>query len=219
MSHTAAQTEWNEIKTNESLVKEKMEQYLAKQNSSTAGDPEVPEVAPVKKKRGRKKKTADVDEEECTERVTRKRKKKAPSPDVENPIAVEDEQAEEPSADADDEIADAEPAVGKKKPEKIRTAAEILAKKTRAPAQEKVAKEIHEINERIIQLVQVKNMGMATADQQKQLKKLLVEQKKKTNDLKRLKAEQASKKRARDIKKVRNARATKTDVNRVEHVA
>ncbi|CAF4955808.1 unnamed protein product, partial [Rotaria magnacalcarata] len=35
----------------------------------------------------------------------------------------------------------------------------------------------------------------------KQLKKLLVEQKKKSNDLKRLKAEQAAKKRYREIKK------------------
>ena len=39
-------------------------------------------------------------------------------------------------------------------------------------------------------------------EQEKQLKKLLVEQKKKTNDLKRLKAEQTAKKRAREIKKV-----------------
>jgi hypothetical protein len=45
-------------------------------------------------------------------------------------------------------------------------------------------------------------MGMATNEQEKQLKKLLVEQKKKSNDLKRLKAEQAAKKRYREIKKV-----------------
>jgi len=48
-------------------------------------------------------------------------------------------------------------------------------------------------------------MGMATAEQEKQLKKLLVEQKKKSNDLKRLKAEQAAKKRAREMKKVRRS--------------
>jgi len=47
-------------------------------------------------------------------------------------------------------------------------------------------------------------MGMTTNEQEKQLKKLLVEQKKKSNDLKRLKAEQAAKKRAREIKKVNN---------------
>jgi hypothetical protein len=46
-------------------------------------------------------------------------------------------------------------------------------------------------------------MGMATAEQEKQLKKLLVQQKKKTNDLKRLKTEQTAKKRARDVKKVK----------------
>ena len=87
--------------------------------------------------------------------------------------------------------------------ERIRTAAEILAKKSKAPAQDRVSKELHEINERIIQLVQVKNMGMATNEQEKQLKKLLVEQKKKSNDLKRLKAEQTAKKRYREIKKVK----------------
>jgi len=43
---------------------------------------------------------------------------------------------------------------------------------------------------------------MTTNEQEKQLKKLLVEQKKKSNDLKRLKAEQAAKKRYREIKKV-----------------
>jgi hypothetical protein len=48
-------------------------------------------------------------------------------------------------------------------------------------------------------------MGMATTEQEKQLKKLLVEQKKKSNDLKRLKAEQAAKKRAREMKKVRKS--------------
>jgi hypothetical protein len=85
----------------------------------------------------------------------------------------------------------------------MRTAAEILAKKTKSPAQDRVSKELHEINERIIQLVQVKNMGMATNEQEKQLKKLLVEQKKKSNDLKRLKAEQTAKKRYREVKKVK----------------
>ena len=68
-----------------------------------------------------------------------------------------------------------------------------------------MAKELHEINERIIQLVQVKNMGMATREQEKQLKKLLVEQKKKSGDLKRLKAEQTAKKRARETKKVKRS--------------
>jgi hypothetical protein len=136
----------------------------------------------VKKTRGRKKKNESNVEYENGGRIKKRRKKRPESSD--------------PEFDPD------EPPPKQQQTEKIRTAAEILAKKSKAPAQDKVSKELHEINERIIQLVQVKNMGMATNEQEKQLKKLLVEQKKKSNDLKRLKAEQAAKKRYREIKKV-----------------
>lgn len=147
-------------------------------------DKDDEEVEPVKKTRGRKKKTESSIDFEKGGRVTKRRRKRDESSDP-------DFEPESPAPKSAE------------KPEKIRTAAEILAKKTKAPAQEKVSRELHEINERIIQLVQVKNMGMATTEQEKQLKKLLVEQKKKSNDLKRLKAEQAAKKRYREIKKVR----------------
>ena len=177
LSHTAAQNEWNEIKKDESLVQEKIDEYLKTFNESGATDFVDEDVESTRKTR-EKKKTC-----ETNDRSTKRRKKRADSSDIENELINEDEDQSQ---------------------EKIRTAAEILAKTTRAPAQERVSKEIHEINERIIQLVQVKNMGMATKEQEKQLKKLLVEQKKKTNDLKRLKAEQAAKKRAREIKKVNN---------------
>lgn len=140
------------------------------------------ENEPVRKTRGRKVKTESTIEYENGGRVTKRRKKYAESSDPEFEL-------------------DMSP-VAQKETERIRTATEILAKKTKAPAQEKVAKELHEINERIIQLVQVKNMGMATIEQEKQLKRLLVEQKKKSGDLKRLKAEQAAKKRYREAKKV-----------------
>ncbi|CAF0879390.1 unnamed protein product [Adineta steineri] len=210
LSHTAAQAEWNDIKTNEITVKEKIDEYLAKFNSSSACGLDRVEIEQPKKTRGRKKKAEPNVERESLGRVAKRRKKRAPSSEIENEIINENEkqqqqQDEEEEEEDDDEgektVAEEEPVAAKKKPGKIRTAAEILAKKTRAPAQEKVSKEIYEINERIIQLVQVKNMGMATAEQEKQLKKLLVEQKKKSNDLKRLKAEQSAKKRAREIKK------------------
>lgn len=177
LSHTAAQNEWNEIKKDESLVQEKIDEYLKTFNERGVTDFVDEDVESTRKTR-EKKKTC-----ETNDRSTKRRKKRADSSDIENELINEDEDQSQ---------------------EKIRTAAEILAKTTRAPAQERVSKEIHEINERIIQLVQVKNMGMATKEQEKQLKKLLVEQKKKTNDLKRLKAEQAAKKRAREIKKVNN---------------
>jgi len=194
------------------MVKEKIEEYLHIFNSSSASGLNRDTIEQPKKTRGRKKKLETNIERESIGRVAKRRKKRARSSDIENEIINENEkQEEEEEEEGETEKSNNEPAIDKqetktKKPsEKIRTAAEILAKKTRAPAQEKVSKEIHEINERIIQLVQVKNMGMATSEQEKQLKKLLVEQKKKSNDLKRLKAEQTAKKRAREIKKVRKS--------------
>lgn len=170
-------------------MQEKLDEYIAKFDASSAAglnndtvDDGGDENEPVQKTRGRKKKSESTIEYENGGRVTKRRKKRAESSDPEF----------EP---------DSSPATPKET-ERIRTATEILAKKTKAPAQEKAARELNEINERIIQLVQVKNMGMATAEQERQLKKLLVEQKKKSSDLKRLKAEQAAKKRYREAKKV-----------------
>jgi hypothetical protein len=190
-----------------------MEEYLHIFNSSSASGLNRDTIEQPKKTRGRKKKLETNIERESIGRVAKRRKKRARSSDIENEIINENEKQEEEEEEEEGETekSNYEPAIDKqetktkKASEKIRTAAEILAKKTRAPAQEKVSKEIHEINERIIQLVQVKNMGMATSEQEKQLKKLLVEQKKKSNDLKRLKAEQTAKKRAREIKKVRKS--------------
>ncbi len=204
MSHTAAQAEWNEIKKDEKIVQEKIDEYLQIFNSSSASGLNREEVEEPKITRGRKKKLETNIERENIGRVGKRSKKRTHSSDIENEILNENEKPEvEEEGDGNESTADNAEKTTKKPAEKIRTAAEILAKKSRAPAQEKVSKEIHEINERIIQLVQVKNMGMATTEQEKQLKKLLVEQKKKTNDLKRLKAEQAAKKRAREAKKVR----------------
>ncbi|CAF2310322.1 unnamed protein product [Rotaria sp. Silwood2] len=205
LSHTAAQTEWNQIKTNEKLVKEKIEEYLEISNTVITPTINTNENEPkTKKTRGRKKKSEINTEAENNGRVVKRRRKRAHSSDIENDLINQNEKnqnEENDNTENEEETTTTTTTAAKKNAEKIRTAAEILAKKTRAPAQEKVSKEIYEINERIIQLVQVKNMGMATAEQEKQLKKLLVEQKKKSNDLKRLKAEQTAKKRAREIKK------------------
>ncbi|CAF1077221.1 unnamed protein product [Rotaria sordida] len=189
ISHSGAQSEWNQLKSNEKHVQEKIDEYLEKFHSSSQSGLKLDkdENETTKKTRGRKKKCESTIELEKSGRVTKRRKKRDESSD--------------PDFDPDFDPDPSPPLPSSKQQEKIRTAAEILAKKTKAPAQDKVSKELHEINERIIQLVQVKNMGMATNEQEKQLKKLLVEQKKKSNDLKRLKAEQAAKKRYREIKK------------------
>jgi hypothetical protein len=176
-------------------------------SSSASGLTSIESGDQPKKTRGRKKKLETNIERENIGHVAKRRKKRARSSDIENEIVnkskkLQDDDEEE--KEEDETSADKEETPTKNGQNKMRTAAEILAKKTKSPAQERVSKEIHEINERIIQLVQVKNMGMATGEQEKQLKKLLVEQKKKSSDLKRLKAEQAAKKRYRETKKVRN---------------
>lgn len=199
VSHSSAQAEWNKIKSDEKLVQEKIDEYLENfRTSSASGLLNSDDPEPPKSTRGRKKKLENKIENEKPTRTPGKRgRKRAHSSDLENELINQETETN----DHDDESYNGE-TNHKKTPAKIRTAAEILAKKTKAPAQEKVSKELFEINERIIQLVQVKNMGMATTEQEKQLKRLLVEQKKKSNDLKRLKAEQAAKKRYREAKKV-----------------
>ena len=204
LSHTAAQAEWNQIKSDEKVVQQKIDEYMETfKASSAAGLPPNEDDDQPKKTRGRKKKSENKVEKNKATRPGKRGRKRAHSSDYENELLNENEHNEENGNDDDEENDDDDDSNSKKAPPKIRTAAEILAKKSKAPAQDKVAKELYEINERIIQLVQVKNMGMATAEQEKQLKKLLVEQKKKSNDLKRLKAEQAAKKRYREAKKVR----------------
>ena len=200
MSHTAAQAEWNQIKTDEKVVQEKIDEYMETFKSSSAAGLSANESDDQPKKpRGRKKKSENKVEKNKTSRASKRGRKRAHSSDYENELLNE---TEGNGTKEDDEESDDDESNSEKAPTKIRTAAEILAKKSKAPAQDKVSKELYEINERIIQLVQVKNMGMATSEQEKQLKKLLVEQKKKSNDLKRLKAEQAAKKRYREAKKV-----------------
>ena len=67
---------------------------------------------------------------------------------------------------------------------------EALAKQKRQPAQERAYKELSAINERIASLVQVRQMGLATDDNKKQLKQLMRDRKKKAYELKRLQSKQ-----------------------------
>ena len=66
------------------------------------------------------------------------------------------------------------------------TPLEPLTKQKRQPAQEKAFKELSSINERIASLVQVRQMGLATSDNTKQLKQLMKDRKKKAFELRRL---------------------------------
>ncbi|CAF2873837.1 unnamed protein product [Rotaria sp. Silwood2] len=69
---------------------------------------------------------------------------------------------------------------------------EPLGKQKKHPAQERILKELSSINERIASLVQVRQMGLATAENRKQLKQLMKDRKKKGFELKRLQSKQKS---------------------------
>jgi len=78
---------------------------------------------------------------------------------------------------------------------------EPLPKKLRQPAQERAYKELSAINERIASLVQVRQMGLATPENKKQLKKLMVDRKKKAYELKRLQSKQRASNKYRNKQK------------------
>jgi hypothetical protein len=67
---------------------------------------------------------------------------------------------------------------------------EPLTKIKRHPAQDRAYKELNSINERIASLVQVRQMGLATPDNKKQLKQLMKDRTKKAYELKRLQSKQ-----------------------------
>ncbi len=81
------------------------------------------------------------------------------------------------------------------------SAIEPLAKKLRQPAQERAYKELSAINERIASLVQVRQMGLSTPENKKQLKKLMVDRKKKAYELKRLQSKQKASNKYRNKQK------------------
>jgi hypothetical protein len=67
---------------------------------------------------------------------------------------------------------------------------EPLSKQKRQPAQDRAYKELGSINERIASLVQVRQMGLSTPENKRQLKQLMKDRKKKSYELKRLQSKQ-----------------------------
>jgi len=78
---------------------------------------------------------------------------------------------------------------------------EPLPKRLRQPAQERAYKELSAINERIASLVQVRQMGLSTPENKKQLKQLMVDRKKKAYELKRLQSKQRASNKYRNKQK------------------
>ena len=77
-------------------------------------------------------------------------------------------------------------------------ALEPLAKEKRQPAQERVFKELSSINERIASLIQIRQMGLLTAENRKQLKQLMADRRKKAFELRRLQLKVKASHRYRD---------------------
>ncbi|CAF1635953.1 unnamed protein product, partial [Adineta ricciae] len=224
VKHHDAQVEWNSIKHNEELVQEKIEEYLetydklgAPENAGLARPPS-PEVIERRETRGRPKKDAkanptttadkensgenkkkdedwnevddlddlDDDEEEEEEEVeVEKKKKKKKSYYVKKRKPADEDIILDPTLAAQTTGGPLEP----------------LPKKIRQPAQEKAYKELSAINERIASLVQVRQMGLATAENKKQLKQLIIDRKKKAYELKRLQSKQRASNKYRNKQK------------------
>ncbi|CAF0887164.1 unnamed protein product [Adineta ricciae] len=204
-SHHSAQTEWNEIKKDEELVRKKITEYLDIWNKSGA-----PELTTEKKKAAFK---AD-----STKRNARKRTHSSEDEDPNyDPDVVESEtptfskRNSQPIEEMDEEtlakekpwIARSNAKAAKKKAQAKAKAEKEESEKIRTPAQESVLKDLKEISERIANLIQVKSMGLLTAENQKTLKKLIEQKKQRTTDLKRLQSKQRASTRYRERKKRR----------------
>ncbi|CAF1588411.1 unnamed protein product [Adineta ricciae] len=192
-----AQVEWNEIKSNEEYVKEKIEEYLEIYNSldETVNEDFDQPTSPIEPKslrsRIKKKAKVDVDDNEdeqpnasdnCNEK---QEKKKKSAVRIKKPKILQEKILEDPTQ--------VPPIPG--------IPLEPLAKQKRQPAQERIFKEITAINERIASLIQVRQMGLATAENRKQLKQLIKDRNTKGFELKRLQSKQRSSSRYRVKKK------------------
>ena len=175
MSHDQGLAEWNRIKNNEELVKEKIEQYLETFNQSRPNNDQETTVRQVRRQEeDEEEDEIDQDEEEDEEEEKEEVPQKKCWKKKKRKVVIDDEIIEDPS--------DLTVVNG--------TRIEPLSKQKRQPAQEKAYKELSSINERIVSLVQVKQMGLATEENKKQLKQLMKDRRKKAFELKRLQSKQ-----------------------------
>ncbi|CAF4412548.1 unnamed protein product [Rotaria sp. Silwood2] len=208
VKHRDAQLEWNEIKWNEENVKEKIEEYLEIYNKlgipSNQGIERLP--SPLSSKLPK------------TNRIRSAKKPRIDqSNDTTNQHTTDDQQSnDDDDLDEDDQQDDDDDHGEKKKKEKdyrLRKRKPIveelfedikelpavkgiplepLSKQKRQPAQERGFKELSDINDRIASLVQVRQMGLSTPENRKQLKQLMKDRTTKTYEIKRLQSKQRS---------------------------
>ncbi|CAF0726611.1 unnamed protein product [Adineta steineri] len=226
VKHHDAQVEWNTIKLNEELVQEKIEEYLEIYNNLGAPEnaglarPPSPDEPERKDGRGRPRKNGKKNETSNNKENSGENKSKKKDEEWNGLDDLDDDDEEEEEEESEEEIEKKKKKkksyyVKKRKPadediiqDPTLTAAqatggslEPLPKKLRQPAQEKAYKELSAINERIASLVQVRQMGLSTPENKKQLKKLIVDRKKKAYELKRLQSKQRASNKYRNKQK------------------
>ncbi|CAF1273702.1 unnamed protein product [Adineta steineri] len=202
-SHLSAQTEWNAIKKNDNVVKKKIVEYLDMWNK--AGQPELTpsKKTPNKKdsasKTSAKKRTLSPDNDHQNDDPNRKLNFTSPVTPTSNKrkalIEIDDLESELTTNEQSWIMRSAEKLAAKKKIETPES------EKIKAPAQESILSDLNEISERIDNLIQVKSMGLLTAENQKKLKKLIEQKQQRSSDLKRLQSRQRASARFREKKK------------------
>ena len=183
MAYDQALAEWEEIKGNDELVQEKIEEYLETFNLAESNN--EPPTRQTRRNDDEDEEDDDEDEEEEQEEEKEKVPKKKSWLRRKRKLVVDDELIEDPSTLA---VVNGTPL-------------EPLAKQKRQPAQERAFKELSSINERIASLVQVRQMGLATEENKKQLKQLMKDRKKKGFELKRLQSKQRASNKYRSKRK------------------
>ncbi|CAF3745929.1 unnamed protein product [Rotaria sp. Silwood1] len=179
IKHYNAQLEWNAISWNDEYVKEKTEEYLEIFNklgassqqcfeyvssTNSSDSPRIKRGRPTKaNKKEDSNETINQDSNENNDQAKDKIENKK-----RNYTHKKRKQIEEELFESLDKI-----------PITSNLPFEPLSKEKKRPAQERLYKELSAINERIVSLVQVKQMGLLTAENRQQLKQLLKDRRKK----------------------------------------
>ncbi|CAF3398459.1 unnamed protein product, partial [Rotaria sp. Silwood2] len=226
VKHHNAQVEWNEIKWNEEYVKEKIEEYLEIYNELRASSNQGLERLPLlnysnQSKTNRNRPVKRIKTNQTNKRTNQNNNEN--KKDDEQPNNFDDfhDDHDDDQDDDGDDNNDQEKNKNKKdyrikkcKPfdeELIEDLRELppvgkvplepLSKTKRQPAQERAYNELNAISDRIASLVQVKQMGLFTAENRKQLKQLMKDRQTKTFEIKRLQSKQRASTRYKDSRK------------------
>ncbi|CAF0723868.1 unnamed protein product [Adineta steineri] len=197
--HRAAVAEWRQIKCNEEYVKEKIEEYIEifTQLFGTSSNVDREHIS-----------SSIISHERKSTRRKASKKNKADDKSNEDEDEDEDEDENENEDEDDDDDDDKDGDNSKKKvyfnierkpaknevnfddPTKLVSIPDVplepVDMKKRQPAQHRAFKELSSINQRIASLIQIRQMGLLSGENRKQLKQLMKDRRKKSYELRRL---------------------------------